>query len=145
MQQRAATLAGKKAIQLVQACVETGLFYDEGGNEPKMRFVRLRARVGADVSWVSGFGPFDFLPRTRQAPHCELTIRVKPRPLYKWYFKDPLEGVIHLADLNMRGLSEQNLVKLWVASFVTTKKVLGHSPDEESAAKTTFVIPIELT
>lgn len=130
---------------LVDACIDSGLFVDEGYLENSTRFVRLRAKIGPDVSWVTGFGPFDFLPETRRAPFCELTVRVKPRPSYDWYFKDTVEGVVHLADLDMRGLSCRNLWKLWGASFETTKKILGHAPDEESAAKTTFVVPIATT
>lgn len=129
-------------LNLTGACLETGQIRDDGFDEEKRRFVRLRALVGADTSWVSGFGPFDCLPLTRQAPHCELTIRVKPRPNYAWYFKQPMDGVLHLADLDMIDLSDETLKKLWDVSFQTTRNILGHAPNDESAAKTTFVIPI---
>jgi len=128
-------------IELVGTCLETGLFLDEATDTESARLVRLRAKVCSDLSWVTGFGPFEFLPKTRQAPFVELSIRVKPRPNYDWHFKPPVDGIIHLADLDMKGLSEKNLWKLWGASFETTKKILGHPPDEESAAKTTFAIP----
>ena len=129
-------------LELAGACLETGLFHDEGFDRETLKFIRLRAHVDENVSWVTGFGPFDFLPLTRQAPHCELTIRVKPRPDYEWHFKPPIEGIIHLADLDMVGLSDKNPRRLWQVSFQTTQKILGHAPDDESAAKTTFVIPI---
>lgn len=135
-------LTTEALIDLVEACLATDQFVSEGFEDGKIRFVRLRARIGEDLSWVTGFGPFPFLPETRRAPSCELTIRVKPRPQYDWYFKPPTDGIVHLADLDMRGLSDRNLKKLWGASFETTKRILGHSPDEESAAKTTFVIPL---
>jgi hypothetical protein len=127
---------------LVSACVDSGHFVEQGHNTESTKHVRLRAYVGSDVSWVTGFGPFDFLPPTRRAQYCELTIRVKPRPAYDWYFKEPQEGIIHLADLDMRGLRCEQLWKLWGVSFATTKRILGHAPDEESAAKTTFVLPL---
>jgi hypothetical protein len=129
-------------LELAGACLETGLFHDEGFDRESLKFIRLRARIEENVSWVTGFGPFDFLPLTRRAPHCELTIRVKPRPDYDWHFKPPIDGIIHLADLDMMGLSDKKLMRLWQVSFQKTRKILGHVPDEESAAKTTFVIPI---
>lgn len=102
---------------------------------------RFRAIIGDLHSWISGFGPFDYLPETRRSPSVEMTIRVKPRPEYEWHFKASPPGVIHLADLNMLGLPDKKLWKLWGVSFLRTKKLLGHDPDAESAAKTTFVIP----
>jgi hypothetical protein len=128
-------------IELIEACRRSSQFFDEGYSDEATRFVQLRACIGGDLSWVTGFGNFEFLPATRQAPHCELTIRVKPRPQYDWYFKEPIDGVVHLADLDMRGMKEHNLRKLWGVSFETTRKILGHAPDIESAAKTTFAIP----
>lgn len=128
-------------IDLVRSCTDTELIYDEGSVQDGLQFIRLRALVRQEVSWVTGFGPFDFLPRTRRAPHTEITIRVTERPNYAWHFKPPIDGVIHLADLSMAGLSDRRLKKLWSASFKTTEKILGHKPDDESAAKTTFVIP----
>ena len=125
---------------LIQACRRSEAFSDESIPIDNRELVRLRARIGSDVSWVTGFGPFDFLPITRRA-HTELTIRTKPRPQYDWHFKPPLDGIIHLADMSMRGMSDRNLRKLWGASFVTTEKLLGHPPDQESAAKTTFSMP----
>lgn len=105
---------------------------------------RARVKVASDLSWVSGFGPFDFFPLTRQAPATELTLRVKERPNYDWTFKDTPPGIIHLADMCMRGMSDKNLWKLWGNSFLRTKRLLGHAPNEASAAKTTFAIPIPL-
>lgn len=105
---------------------------------------RARVKVASDLSWVTGFGPFDFLPSTRQAPTTELTLRVKARPNYDWHFKDAPPGIIHLADMSMRGMTDKNLWKLWGTSFLRTKKLLGHAPDEASAAKTTFAVPIHL-
>lgn len=115
---------------------------NEAWNE--LTLYKIRAQIGSDVSWVSGFGPFQFLPPTRQAPVVELTTRVKERPRYDWYFKETPEGIIHLADMSMNNMSDRNLQKLWSNSFLRTNKLLGHPPDEASAAKTTFAVPTEL-
>ena len=94
-------------------------------------------------SWVSGFGPFPFLPMTRQSPHCELTFRVKPRPDFKRVMKKSPNGVVHLADLDMVDMSDELFKRMWYGAFKSTKSVLGKSPDILSAAKTTFAIPYE--
>lgn len=108
------------------------------------RCLGFRVIVGEALSWVSGFGNFDFLPKTRQAPHVELVFRVKPRPLYDWYMAKPVEGIIHLADTDMLSVPKRVFRKWWNASFKNTKHILGHSPNIHSAAKTTFSIPSEL-
>lgn len=117
--------------------------------EPPRLFKRsvcigYRIRVGESHSWVTGFGNFDFLPRTRRAPTTELAFRVKPRPDFAWTFKESPPGVIHLADMNMCGLQERDLRVMWKKSFVQVRTILGRKPDLRSAAKTTFAVPAVL-
>lgn len=102
---------------------------------------RFRARVGADEAYISGFGPFEYMPVTRQTPHTAIVTRVGPRPEYEWYLKEPEEGLVHVADMNMKGVPDKGLERMWNNSFIRTAGLLGKKPDEESAAKTTFVIP----
>lgn len=47
-----------------------------------------RIKVGEFTSWVTGFGGFDFLPKTRQSVFTEITFRSKPRPPYEWVMKE---------------------------------------------------------
>lgn len=56
------------------------------------RCLGFRARVGVLESWVSGFGPFAFFPKTRQTPYTEIAFRVKPRPDYKKVMKKAPDG-----------------------------------------------------
>lgn len=107
------------------------------------RCYRIRLKLDCEESFVSGFGPFDFMPITRQTPHTGLVMRVKPRPNYDWFLKPPEDGIVHVADMDMKGMSEKHLRRLWNNSFLTTRGILGKEPDDESAAKTTFVIPID--
>ncbi len=101
----------------------------------------LRARISGLTSWVTGFGPFDFLPATRRAPHVELTMRINPRPHYNVVMKEAPSGVIHLADMDMKSMRQKKFLALWNGSFINTEKILGHKPDLRSAARTTFAIP----
>jgi len=103
-----------------------------------------RIKVDDLVSWATGFGGFGFLPKTRQAVFTEIVFRSKPRPQYEWVMKEASEGVIHLADMDMRGMSENQLKALWYGSFDNTERSIGHKPDMRSAAKTTFAVPVEL-
>lgn len=106
------------------------------------RCLGYRARVGLLKSWISGFGPYNFLPKTRQAPCTELSIRTKPRPNYPYVLKPAPEDVVHLADLNLKGIRGAAFKSMWAASLRHTAKILGSAPDERSAAKTTFAIPL---
>ena len=103
-----------------------------------------RLRFCEISSWISGFGNFDFLPKTRRARFTEITARVKPRPHYDWTMEEYPEGVVHLADMDMRGMSENQFKSLWYGSFYQTERVLGCKPDLRSAAKTTFAVPVGL-
>ena len=104
----------------------------------------FRLQVGELSSWLSGFGGFDFLPKTRQAVFTEIVFRTKSRPQYDWVMKETPEGVIHLADMDMKGMGEHKFKSLWHGSFATTEEVLGKKPDLRSAAKTTFAVPYKL-
>ena len=104
----------------------------------------FRVKVDASVSWVSGFGNFEFLPETRRAPYTELAFRVKPKPKYKWVMKESLTNVLHIADLYLKGISEKKFKRNWCKSFERTEKILGQKPDLRSAAKTTFSIPKDI-
>lgn len=106
------------------------------------RCLGFRAHIGPYLSWVTGFGPFEFFPPTRRAPSVELTFRVKPRPNYKWVMKEAPAGVLHLADLDMLGMAEAVLRSMWNSSLARTRGILGHEPDLRSAAKTTFSVPL---
>jgi hypothetical protein len=128
---------------LITTLGKSGVFQlDHEKEHEGFRCIGLRARVGNLESWVSGFGPFDFFPATRQSPYSEIAFRVKARPDYKQFIKKAPEGVIHLADLDFFGdLSWAAFQTIWKATLTRTKEILGHEPDLRSAAKTTFAIP----
>ncbi|PIP55853.1 MAG: hypothetical protein CO183_00085 [Candidatus Zambryskibacteria bacterium CG_4_9_14_3_um_filter_42_9] len=103
-----------------------------------------RISIGDLKSWVTGFGGFDFFPKTRQAVFTEIVFRTKPRPDYEWVMKETPHGIIHLADMDMKGMRENQFKALWYGFFDNTENILGHKPDLRSAAKTTFAVPLEL-
>jgi len=109
-----------------------------------MHCLGFRVKINDTLSWISGFGNFSFLPKTRQTPYTEIVFRIKPRPFYEWHMKAPIKNVIHLADMDMLGTSKRIFKKWWKDSLKNTRKVLGHSPNLLSAAKTTYSIPVEL-
>lgn len=104
----------------------------------------FRALVPPKLSWISGFAPFSFMPVTRRAPFVELALRVKPRPAYTVILKPAPDDAIHLADLDMLGMTKAAFQTLWDNSLTHTAKLLGHTPDLRSAAKTTFSLPLSL-
>lgn len=128
-------------IELVYLLEKSNLIFFTVLNYNNYRCIGIRIKVNELTSWVSGFGSFEFLPKTRQAPYTEITFRVKPRPKFDFVLKASPENVIHLADLDLLGKSERSFKGMWQASFNNTFKILGHSPDLMSAAKTTFAIP----
>lgn len=52
--------------------------------------------------------------------------------------------VLHLADMDMKGMGENQFKSLWYGSFAKVEDILGSKPDLRSAAKTTFAIPLDL-
>lgn len=118
------------------------IFLHEVINVNSKRCFRFRAKIGNDVSYISGFAPFNTMPITRRADLVSIVMRVGPRPNYDWNFKPPEVGVVHVADMDMKGLPDRKLERMWQNSFLRTAGLLGHKPDEESAAKTTFVVPL---
>ena len=126
-------------IQSLQECSLVFLERDIGFENT--RCLGFRARIGNLTSWITGFGPFDFFPVTRQSPYTEITLRVKPRPAFKWVMKESPPHVIHLADLDMLGIADALFKKLWYSTFTRVEELLGHKPNTKSQAKTTFTIP----
>lgn len=132
-------------IELIYTLRECRLIYlDQNDVFEDCRCLGFRARVDDLSSWISGFGPFTFLPVTRRAPYTEITFRVKPRPNFKWVMKKSPPAVIHLADLDMLGMADATFRTVWRATLKRTAQLLGHEPDLRSAAKTTFSVPTEI-
>ncbi len=104
----------------------------------------FRVRVEDKVSWLTGFGNFEFLPATRQAVFTEVVFRSKPRPNYTTVKKEAPPNVLHLADLDVGPMKRTKFDALWNGSFEKTEQLLGHKPDLASAAKTTYAIPASL-
>lgn len=103
-----------------------------------------RAKVNHLKSWMTGFGNFDFFPKTRQSVFTEIMFRSKARPPYEKVMKKTPKGIIHLADMDMKGMSDNKFKSLWYGSFDNTENILGHKPNLKSAAKTTFAVPISM-
>ncbi|TSC72625.1 MAG: Uncharacterized protein G01um101438_342 [Parcubacteria group bacterium Gr01-1014_38] len=103
-----------------------------------------RVRVGEEVSWMLGFGGFDFLPKTRQALFTEITFRCKPKPEYRQVMKESDPGVLHVAHMDMQGMREAKFKSLWYGSIDHAEEILGRPSDLRSKAKTTFAVPADL-
>lgn len=103
----------------------------------------LRLKIGMETSWMLGFGPFDFLPETRQALFAEIVFRCKPKPEYRQVMKESDPGVLHVAHMYMQGMKEAKFKSLWYGSIDNVEEVLGRPSDLRSKAKTTFAIPAD--
>jgi len=122
---------------------KSSVFFQEPEEEYQgFRLIRLRAHILGKTAWVSGFGPMNFLPKTRQAPHTELIVRVAERPNYKKSIMTPTpHDQLHVADLEIPEMGKNEFTKTFQESFKNTTHILGHGADELSAAKTTFILP----
>ncbi len=110
-------------------------------NETLVRLaLRVKIPANGSLSWLMGFGPFTFFPKTRQAPILEVAIRVKAKPEKIFHRLNQDHTTAHLADYPIE-MSEEKMERTWVATEKNTRDVLGQNPDEYSAAKVTFTIP----
>ena len=131
-----------KLIELVKTLQQCNYIYlGQNVVVEGMRCLGFRVRVGSLVSWISGFGNFEYFPPTRRTPYTEIVFRVKPRPRFEWVMKESPADVIHLADMDMLGIEDNIFKRLWKSSLERTAKIIGHKPNLQSAAKTTFILP----
>ncbi|MEX0896059.1 MAG: hypothetical protein WDZ94_03910 [Patescibacteria group bacterium] len=103
--------------------------------------LELRLRISKDSeAWLVGFGPFDFLPKTRQAPQVEIAVRTKPKPddLNKQLNQD--YGAAHLADIPIN-LDDDRFNAILESTKKRTAQIIGSESRETSKAKVTFTIP----
>lgn len=92
-------------------------------------------------AWVMAFAPFSFQPNTRRGPYVELTIRVKKKPEWIFHRLNQDRNVAHLADVPLE-MTEPHWEHRWQSTLRRTRMILGGEPDEISAAKCTFAVPI---
>lgn len=95
----------------------------------------LRIKCKEGISWVQYFG-VDSHVKTRQAPFPMLMYTQKLNKAY--YVKVGFKGVLHLAHAFSDKVKESVYDLLWQRSYRQTKKLLGHSPSINEAAKTTW-------
>lgn len=106
--------------------------------------IGLRADLGDDItSWVVGFGPFQYFTRTRRSPIAEILVRVKPKPDEMFYRLSKKEGIAHVGDIPTH-LDDKVMERLWDATAVRVKQILEDTPRETSAAKVTYILPLEM-
>lgn len=101
----------------------------------------LRGELGDDVlSWIVGFGPFDFLPLTRQSPMTELAIRTKLKPNVIFHKLNQDKEAAHLADIQL-GLNDEMMDILLDKTKAKTNLILEGTSRKLSSAKASFAIP----
>lgn len=123
------------------------------GNEVdmgKLMGVGLRVNIPSGQnpeSWLVGFGPFDFLPQTRQAPVTELSIRTKPKPPDLFHRLNDNQLEAHLADVDLN-LPDPAMENYWKATQRLTRQILGgdvaRKETKLASAKYTFGVPKDL-
>lgn len=106
--------------------------------------VSIRVKLSSDVhSWVLGFGPYAFLPLTRQAPVTELVVRTKScKGLHRVATIDG-DKQAHVADVPLDYRRIQ-FDRLWHASVHRTEEILGSDDRALSRARVTFAVPADI-
>lgn len=101
----------------------------------------LRGKLGGGVlSWLVGFGPFDFLPLTRQSPITEIAIRTKKKPEIIFHKLNQDRDAAHLADIPL-GLNDKLMDTLLDKTKSRTGEILAGTSRKLSSAKVSFAIP----
>jgi hypothetical protein len=102
--------------------------------------IRIHLAKGIQA-WVLGFGPFSFLPITRQAPVVEVVFRTKTQTQRTTERGGDLLAV-HVADVPVNVKARQ-FNGLWSASVRQTGDILGSGDRVFSRARVTFGLPRE--
>jgi hypothetical protein len=103
----------------------------------------IRIHLAKDMqAWVLGFGPFSFLPATRQAPVLEVVFRTKTKTQRTTERGGDLLAV-HVADVPLN-VKAQQFNGLWSASVRRTGDILESVDRVFSRARVTFGLPREL-
>lgn len=106
--------------------------------------VSIRVRLSSTVhSWVLGFGPYAFLPLTRQAPVAELVVRTKSRKGLHRATAMNGDTQAHVADVPLDHCRIQ-FDRLWHASVHRTGEILGSDDRALSRARVTFAVPADI-
>lgn len=106
--------------------------------------IGIRLALADNVaSWVMGFGPYPFLPNTRQAPLTEFVIRTKVKPEAIFHRLNQDRRAAHLADTPLH-FGDSVAEQLWQSTYAKARTILGGEPNRLSAAKTTFALPTAL-
>ncbi|MEP4857521.1 MAG: hypothetical protein ABJV60_10675, partial [Lentilitoribacter sp.] len=106
--------------------------------------IGFKLKIFGKSSWMSGFGPFSFLPPTRQTPFTGVVVRVKDTPKYDVEIKKTASDTLHVANILLPQMDAKQFKKTGDMTYKTTTKILGHKANLLSAAKTTFAIPENL-
>jgi len=140
---------------------------DEVYQENKL--VKIRVPLPSSIeneeqtfSWVLGFGPFEFLPQTRQSPYFEIMIPTKTKEYLKNKFnrmtptkqsndsKDRGGTIVeaHLADVFIKNITDNLTIDniLWTNSIKRKNQILSNFgkdsfDDSNAKAKITFSYP----
>jgi len=106
--------------------------------------IELRTPISDSAeAWLVGFGPFDFFPKTRQAPIVEIAIRTKLKPVDLNSQLNQDARAAHLADIPI-DLDDDRFSSVLVATKERIKQIIGDESRETSKAKVTFTFPKEI-
>lgn len=133
-------------LDLVRQCrAISGWILDESAKLETLVGIQIRIPLGgATFSWVLGFGQFDFLPITRQAPFTELAVRTKfEKQLLSHKDLNTDANAAHLADIPS-GFTQTKFDKCMANTANMKKRILGCDESPLAKAKVTFAIPQKL-